>query len=140
MGARTAIEWADATLNTGMGCTKVSEGCKNCYMFRLMKRFGRDPDTAAPRKTTAIAKSIADLGPTPRVVFLNSMTDTFHPDYTDVMIDEWFDVLSRTPHRYLVLTKRVERMARFFSFRPLRTTCGSGRPSSPSGTTIASPP
>ena len=114
MGTTTAIEWADATVNTAMGCTKVSEGCKNCYMYRLMTRFGRDPDQPAPRKTTAIAKSIADLGPTSRVVFLNSMTDTFHDDYSHDLIDEWFDLLSRTPHKYLVLTKRINRAVEFF--------------------------
>lgn len=31
MGATTSIGWTDATFNPWLGCTKVSEGCKNCY-------------------------------------------------------------------------------------------------------------
>ena len=31
MGANSKIEWTDHTFNPWIGCTKVSEGCKNCY-------------------------------------------------------------------------------------------------------------
>ena len=119
MGTQTAIEWADATVNTGMGCTKVSSGCKNCYMFRLMARFGKDGSVPVPRDPTKIAKSIADLGPVPCTVFLNSMTDTFHPSYPDDLIATWLDLIARTPHTYLILTKRAGRMADYFSAHPL---------------------
>lgn len=35
------IEWTDHTFNPWTGCTKVSDGCKNCYAEALMdKRFG----------------------------------------------------------------------------------------------------
>ena len=44
MGATSAIEWTDATWNPWYGCLKVSPGCKQCYMFRDQKRYGRDPD------------------------------------------------------------------------------------------------
>lgn len=36
MAETTGIEWANATWNPWMGCHKVSAGCKNCYMFRLV--------------------------------------------------------------------------------------------------------
>lgn len=38
MGAETKIEWCDHTFNPWRGCTKVSEGCKNCYADTLSKR------------------------------------------------------------------------------------------------------
>ena len=41
MGASTGIEWTDATWNPWYGCHKVSQGCKRCYMFSGMKRYGR---------------------------------------------------------------------------------------------------
>ncbi len=38
----SSIEWTDHTFNPWEGCTKVSEGCKNCYAETLVdKRFGR---------------------------------------------------------------------------------------------------
>ena len=36
MAMGTKIEWCDATFNPWSGCTKVSEGCKNCYAEQLM--------------------------------------------------------------------------------------------------------
>ena len=38
MGAETKIEWCDHTFNPWRGCTKVSDGCKNCYADTLSKR------------------------------------------------------------------------------------------------------
>jgi len=52
MGRQTGIEWAHTTWNPWMGCTKVSAGCKNCYMFREQSRFGHDPTKLRRSKTT----------------------------------------------------------------------------------------
>lgn len=39
---KSTIEWCDYTFNPWIGCTKVSDGCKNCYAETLMdKRYGR---------------------------------------------------------------------------------------------------
>ena len=38
MAANSKIEWTDATWNPVTGCTKVSEGCRNCYAERFSKR------------------------------------------------------------------------------------------------------
>jgi len=43
MSETTKIQWADATWNPWQGCTKVSAGCDNCYMFRDKKRYGQNP-------------------------------------------------------------------------------------------------
>lgn len=38
----SAIEWTDHTFNPWQGCTKVSDGCKNCYAEQLVdKRWGK---------------------------------------------------------------------------------------------------
>lgn len=37
MGEQTKIEWCDATFNPWIGCTKLSEGCRNCYALDLME-------------------------------------------------------------------------------------------------------
>ena len=39
MGKKTGIEWTDATWNPIRGCTRVSEGCRNCYAERIAARF-----------------------------------------------------------------------------------------------------
>lgn len=41
-GINTGIEWCDATINLWWGCTKVHEGCDNCYAETLSNRWGND--------------------------------------------------------------------------------------------------
>jgi len=43
MSNLTAIEWTDATWNPVRGCSRVSEGCRNCYAPELLRRAGRGP-------------------------------------------------------------------------------------------------
>ena len=38
----TKIEWTDETWNVVTGCTKVSQGCKNCYAETIANRFWGD--------------------------------------------------------------------------------------------------
>jgi len=41
MANNSAIQWTDATWNPTTGCTKISQGCKNCYAETLSKRLKR---------------------------------------------------------------------------------------------------
>lgn len=41
MGETTKIEWCDATWNPWIGCTRVSQGCVNCYAESFAKRYGK---------------------------------------------------------------------------------------------------
>ena len=116
MAETTQIEWADATLNTAWGCTKVSSGCDNCYMFRLSRMYGKVADRFMPRELDAIKRSVKKLG-SPKVVFLNSMSDTFHEDASFDLIDSWLELLRNTNHTYIMLTKRVKRMSDYFKTR-----------------------
>lgn len=36
---KTSIEWTDSTWNPIRGCSRVSEGCRNCYAERMATRF-----------------------------------------------------------------------------------------------------
>ncbi len=113
MGDQTEIEWADSTLNFAWGCTKVSAGCDKCYMFRLSKVFGK-PTTFNPRKIANVMRDVRKL-PDKAVVFVNSMTDTFHEDASDETILEWFKIMSDCPeHTWIVLTKRINRAYNFY--------------------------
>lgn len=77
MGKQSNIQWTDATWNVAVGCTKVDEDCKYCYMYRDSfdgKRY--DPKTV--RKT----KTVFDLPlklKEPSLIFTLSLTDFFHP-------------------------------------------------------------
>jgi len=111
----TAIEWTDSTWNPWYGCRKVSPGCKHCYAERFAERFrgtadhpfstGFDP-TLRPERLDQPFRWRS-----PRMVFVNSMSDLFGEFVPDEYLLQVFDVMRRTPqHTYQVLTKRADRM------------------------------
>lgn len=114
MAERTGIEWADATWNPWWGCHKVSTGCKNCYMFRDMKRFGKDPDVV--RKTsTANFRSPLKWAKTGAVrergrIFTCSYSDWFIEEADDFRPEAWLIIKMTPQFDYLILTKRPERI------------------------------
>jgi protein gp37 len=56
----------------------------------------------------------------PTVYFVGSMADLFHDDVPDAFIDRVLATIRQTPrHTYLLLTKRAERLPRFFASRPV---------------------
>lgn len=118
MGDNTAIEWADATVNFAWGCTKVSPGCKNCYAERLSSaRFINQSFNfhllSFERNSEKILAWVK-----PKKIFLNSMTDTFHEQVTDEILDMWFTFLKSVPrHKFIILTKRINRAYNYFKTR-----------------------
>lgn len=108
MGKTTGIEWATSTWNPWTGCTKISPGCKNCYMFRDKKRFDQDPTII---KQCSPATFNAPLKyKSPEVIFTCSWSDFFH-EAADAWRAAAWDIIRKTPHHtYLILTKRPERI------------------------------
>ena len=114
MGSTTEIEWADRTVNFAWGCTKVSAGCEKCYMFRLSKIYGRKADVFQPRKMENVERDIKKWKE-PSIVFVNSMTDTFHESASKQFIDDQFNMMAKYPqHEYIVLTKRINKAFTYF--------------------------
>lgn len=125
----TKISWADETWPILSGCEFASEGCRGCYAAR--DAFGRlktNPKYAGlaikrtpdelPRFTGEVRPDWAALEMPlhwrkPRVVFVASQSDFFHPAVPlDFTAAAW-DVMVRSPqHFFLILTKRPERIAR----------------------------
>ena len=118
MANLSAIEWTEATWNPTTGCTKISNGCKNCYAATLSKRL----------KAMGIKKYKNNFKFTqhndevtlplrwkkPRKIFVNSMSDLFHKEAQMEFIASCFDTMIRADwHIYQILTKRPERMAEF---------------------------
>ena len=114
MGSKTGISWTDATWNPWQGCTKVSDGCKNCYMYREKERYGQDPFQvvrSSPATFNAPLKW-AKSGKLPEGsrIFVCSWSDFFHKD-ADPWRDEAWEIMRRLPqYNFLILTKRIERV------------------------------
>ena len=112
---QTGIVWTDETWNPVTGCTKVSQGCKHCYAERDWHRLQHLPRFAGRAFTDVVCHPERLDQPLrwakPRRIFVNSMSDLFHPDVPDEFIDKVFAVMSLTPrHVFQTLTKRPDRM------------------------------
>src|SRR5690606_31449518 len=98
----TSIEWTDETWNPVVGCSPVSEGCRNCYAAREAIRLAGhpNPEVSGPYIGTAEMRGLGGYRrpvftgivrvvegrlteplrwKKPRRVFVNSMSDLFHP-------------------------------------------------------------
>ncbi len=116
MAHTSKIEWTEATWNPWHGCHKVSQGCKNCYMFRDKARYGQDPNVVVRSKTTFYDPL---KWTEPRTIFTCSWSDFFIEE-ADAWRDEAFAIMALTPqHTYQVLTKRPERMLDYVKRGPL---------------------
>ncbi len=119
------ITWTDYTWNPLRGCTRVSEGCRNCYAERTTGR-GLQPGqpfhgfalpTADGPRWTGKVKLMRHLlsqpasWREPRTIFVNSMSDTWHESLPIHEVDQIYAAMLQAPrHVYLVLTKRAHRL------------------------------
>lgn len=124
MADNSGIEWTESTWNPTTGCDRVSPGCDNCYALTLANRLKAmgsakyqedgDPATSGPGFRLSLHPDALDLPRSwrqPRVVFVDSMSDLFHPDVPFEFIRDVFEVISDTPqHTYQILTKRSQRL------------------------------
>jgi protein gp37 len=116
----SSIEWTDATWNPVRGCTKISPGCKNCYAKTFAERFRGVPGhpyeqgfdlRLVPEKLFEPLK-----WKRPKKIFVNSMSDLFHPDVPDEFIVRVAEVMIEGDwHNYQVLTKRAERLEKLLN-------------------------
>lgn len=125
MASTTSIEWTEVTWNPVTGCDRVSPGCDNCYALSLAKRLKAmdspryqndgDPRTSGPGFGVTCHDDLVDVPRTwrtPRLVFVNSMSDLFHPDVPDEFIARVFDTMKASEqHTFQILTKRPQRLA-----------------------------
>lgn len=105
----TQIEWAENTINFYVGCTKVSPGCAYCYADRIETRFGRDFNIVRHTNWDSIKKNLKNWKPSK--IFVNSMSDSFHDDISNMDLFDMFMIMFENPqHTYIILTKRIERL------------------------------
>lgn len=118
MRNNTSIEWTEVTWNPVTGCTKISQGCKNCYAERMAKRLkAMRSDRYRNGFDIALHDDLIDLPRKwrrSRTVFVNSMSDLFHDEVPFEFIAKVFRTMNETPqHTYQVLTKRGSRLESF---------------------------
>ncbi|WP_280357524.1 DUF5131 family protein [Nocardia otitidiscaviarum] len=120
----TGIEWTQATWNPVTGCDRVSPGCDHCYaqsMAARLKAMGSDkyqrdgdPRTSGPGFGVTVHPTALEIPlrwRSPRLVFVNSMSDLFHADIPEEFIARVFAVmLAGQRHTFQVLTKRPGRL------------------------------
>lgn len=108
MGAKTGIAWTDATWSPWRGCTKVSEGCDHCYMYREQKRYGMEPSEVvrASKRTFNLPKR---LKPGTKV-FVCSWSDFFHQVADHWRQEAWDLIRARPDLTFQLCTKRPGRM------------------------------
>ena len=118
MALNSKIEWTEATWNPATGCTKISDGCLNCYAARLAHRLkamgnGRYSNEFA----LTLHDDLIDLPLTwrqPKFVFVNSMSDLFHDQIPLSFIQRVFRTMEKADnHVFQILTKRSHRLLEF---------------------------
>ena len=117
----TKIEWVQGpegqrgeTWNPVTGCTKVSPGCAHCYAETFAERFRGVPGHPYEQGfDLTLRPARLELPLTwrkPRMIFVNSMSDLFHPEIPDEYVGQVFETMERADwHTFQVLTKRPER-------------------------------
>lgn len=115
MPNKSKIEWTESTWNPVSGCTKISNGCENCYAERMAKRLqamgtkGYEDGFKVTIHPESLEKPLKMKKP--QMIFVNSMSDIFHKDIDDEYIIKIFEVMNKANwHTFQVLTKRPERL------------------------------
>ncbi len=115
MAALTKIEWSEVSWNPVTGCTKTSNGCSHCYAERLairLKAMGQR--RYAHGFSVTLHKDLVTYPltlKTPKMIFVNSMSDLFHENVPLDFIQKIFGTMNQCPqHTFQILTKRSGRM------------------------------
>jgi protein gp37 len=135
MAGSTAIEWTDTTWNPVTGCTKISAGCDRCYAERFSERFRGTPGHPFETGFDLMLRPERLKQPlawrSPRMIFVNSMSDLFHKEVPRSFISRVFDTMECAHwHTFQVLTKRSSLMRDFLRERyavrrgPTNIWCG----------------
>lgn len=116
MAVNSKIEWTESTWNPVTGCTKISEGCKNCYAFTLANRLKLMGNAKYSNGFNISLHEDCLEDPLkwkkPSLVFVNSMSDLFHEEIPLEFIIKVFNVMNKAQrHTFQILTKRAERLS-----------------------------
>lgn len=109
MGKNTRIQYADHTQNFWQGCTKVSPGCKYCYMYREKERWGQNPFKVVRSQQATFNAPLHITEPS--TIFTCSWSDFFIAEADPWRAEAWAIIRQTPQHIYQIFTKRPERVA-----------------------------
>ncbi len=123
MATKSGIEWTETTWNPVTGCTKISDGCENCYAERMAKRLKAMGNIRYKKGFQLNLHPDVLEKPLhwkkPRLIFVNSMSDLFHEEIPNEFIIKTFKVMEKASwHIYQILTKRTSRLAKISKILP----------------------
>jgi len=112
---KSLIEWTESTWNPITGCTKISDGCLNCYAEKMAKRLQamRQKKYKNGFKLTLHPENIEDPLKIKKsqMIFVCSMSDIFHEEVPEDFILKLFEIMNKAHwHIFQVLTKRADRL------------------------------
>lgn len=121
--AQSSIEWTEMTWNPTTGCTKISSGCKYCYAEVMSKRLNamgvEKYKDGFQLRLHPDALNIPYTWKSPKIVFVNSMSDLFHKNVPLSFIQQVFRVMNENPqHVFQVLTKRSDLLLKYHKQLP----------------------
>lgn len=130
MAYNSSIEWTESSWNPVTGCTKISEGCKNCYAERMALRLrGMRQKNYIDGFNLSVHEEMFDLPlkwKKPQRIFVNSMSDLFHEELPLKDIQKIFEIMKASYwHTFQVLTKRSHILLEYAKYLKQRNT-GSG--------------
>ena len=99
--------------NPWHGCKKISEGCRNCYVYRMDGRYGRDSSQAVKTKEFDLPIRKRRDG-TYRIepgtlVYTCFTSDFFLPEADEWRKEAWQIIRQRSDLSFLIITKRIDR-------------------------------
>lgn len=102
--------------NPWHGCSKVSPGCLNCYVYREDVKYGRDPAAVEKNSTFALPvqtnkKGEYKLKPGGDYVYTCFTSDFFHPAADAWRKEAWQFMKTRSDLRFFFITKRIDRFS-----------------------------
>lgn len=121
MSLKSKIEWTENTWNPVTGCSKISEGCLNCYACKMAGRLQMmgSPKYSKGFKVCLHENSLDEPFKIkkPSLIFVNSMSDLFHEEVPIEFIQRIFTTMNNaSQHIFQILTKRAERLAELAPF------------------------
>lgn len=146
MSGKTSIGWTGVVWNFTIGCTRVTNGCDNCYAFALHDRRHAISQANAGRWSPGgkpmpaqYARPFSEIQVLPERltwplrqkkplrIFVNSMSDLFHSQVADEHIFAAFEVMRQAHwHTFQILTKRPGRLRRLGPSLPWTRNIGIG--------------
>ena len=99
--------------NPWHGCTKYSEGCANCYVYRMDKRYGRNPSTLSLTQSFDLPLKKDRYGnykyPSGTKFFTCYTSDFFIELADSFRYKVWEIIKERSDCYFMIITKRVQR-------------------------------